>query len=74
MHLKITIGLPGIFIISLYLNHSVDREEKPLQSNLFLILDHDDDFVNFTLGEKIESNVKLDIDKRLRGRVLLRWL
>jgi hypothetical protein len=43
-------SLPGIFIKSFYFNHGVDREEKPLQSNLFLIFDHYYDFVNFTLG------------------------
>lgn len=50
-------SLPGIFIKSLYLNHSVDREEKPLQRNLFPVFDHHYDFVNFTLcGDRI--NVK----------------
>lgn len=45
------VSLPCIFVISLYLNHGVNREEKPLQSNLFLILDHYCNFVNFTLYE-----------------------
>jgi len=42
--------LPSIFVVSFDFDHCLYREDESLKSNFFLVLDHDNDLVNFALG------------------------